>query len=87
MSLNLFRKPAQLIKSSNNKKAALFFMLALNGYYSTLSIGHDCLGVQTKPWSLLRGGQNRQKLFAITGKRFSKLLSNLESWNGVTTTL
>jgi hypothetical protein len=34
MSLNLFRKPAQLIKSSNNKKAALIFMLALNGYYT-----------------------------------------------------
>jgi hypothetical protein len=75
-------------KVKKSSKQALRSTLHLTAVHdSTPSIGHDCLGVQTKPWSLLRGGQNRQKSFAITGKRFSKLLSNLESWNGVISTL
>jgi hypothetical protein len=75
-------------KVKKSSKQVLRSTLHLTAVHdSTPSIGHDCLGVQTKPWTLLRGEQNWQKLFAITGTRFSKLLSNLESWNGVITTL
>jgi hypothetical protein len=85
--MNLIQK----VKRVQSKRYAALYTSRLyridTVHDSTPSIGHDCLGVQTKPWSLLRGWQNRQKSFAITGKRFSKLLSNLESWNGVITTL